>query len=47
MIFGVRACDVKSFEVLDRVFLAEPVDTYYKNRREHGVIVSLACNEAG
>ncbi len=43
VIFGVRACDVKSFEVLDRVFLAEPVDTYYKNRRDHGVIVSMAC----
>ncbi len=45
VVFGVRGCDVKSFEVLDRVFLAEPVDTYYKNRREHGVIVSLACNK--
>ena len=43
VIFGVRACDVKSFEVLDRVFLAEPVDTYYKNRRDHGIIVSMAC----
>lgn len=43
VVFGVRACDVKSFEVLDNVFLKDPVDTYYKNRREHGVIVSLAC----
>ena len=43
VIFGVRACDVRSFEILDRVFLADPVDTYYKNRREHGIIVSLAC----
>lgn len=45
VIFGVRACDVKSFEILDRVFLAEPVDSYYKNRREHGVIMSLACTK--
>ncbi|MBQ7236617.1 MAG: 4Fe-4S dicluster domain-containing protein [Clostridia bacterium] len=43
VVFGVRACDVKSLEVLDKVFLAEPVDSYYKNRREHGVIVSMAC----
>ena len=43
VLFGVRACDVKSFEVLDRVFLADPIDTYYQNRREHGVIFSLAC----
>lgn len=43
VIFGVRACDVKSFDILDRVFLSEPVDSFYANRREHGVIVSLAC----
>ena len=45
VVFGVRACDVKSFEVLDRVFLAEPCDSYYKNRREHGVLMSLACTK--
>ena len=44
VIFGVRACDVKSFEVLDRVFLSEPVDSFYASRREHAVIVSLACS---
>jgi ferredoxin len=44
VVFGVRACDVKSLEILDNVFLAEPVDTYYQTRREHGVIVSMACN---
>ena len=31
VIFGVRACDVKSFEILDRVFLADPADSYYEN----------------
>lgn len=44
VVFGVRACDVRSFDVLDRVFLSEPVDSYYANRRAHGTIVSLACN---
>lgn len=44
VIFGVRACDQKSFEILDRVFLAEPVDTGYKNKREAGVVITLACN---
>ena len=43
VIFGVRACDVKSFEILDRVFLSAPVDSFYAARREHGVIVSVAC----
>ncbi len=45
VIFGVRACDAKSFGILDKVFLSEPVDSYYQNRREHGTIVSLACTK--
>ena len=44
VLFGVRACDFKAFDVLDRVFLADPVDTYYQSRREAGVIVTLACS---
>lgn len=43
VVFGVRACDVRSFDILDRVFLSDPVDSYYAARREHGVIVSVAC----
>ena len=45
VVFGVRACDARSFELLDKVFLCDPVDTYYQNRREHGVIVTLCCNK--
>ena len=41
--FGVKACDYKAIEVLDKVFLAEPVDSYYQNRRELTTIVTLAC----
>ena len=43
VVFGVRACDVKSFEILDRVYLVEPFDSYYAARRQHGTIISLAC----
>ncbi len=43
VIFGVRACDVKSFDILDRVFLSEPVDSYYASRRNQGIIISLSC----
>ena len=42
-VFGVRACDAKAMDILDRVFLTEPRDSYYANRREHGVIITLAC----
>jgi heterodisulfide reductase subunit C len=41
----MKACDVRGVEVLDKVFLADPVDTFYAARREHGIIVALACNE--
>ncbi len=45
VVFGVRACDVKSFDVLDRVFLVDPIDSYYASRREHGIIISVACTK--
>ena len=47
VIFGVRACDARSFTILDKVFLADPVDTYYKSRREHGTIVSHGLHPSG
>ncbi len=43
VIFGVRGCDLASFDILDRVFLTEPVDSFYKNRRDHAVTVAVAC----
>ena len=45
VIFGVRACDCRSFDILDRVFLSEPVDSFYAARRSRGVIITLACNK--
>lgn len=45
VVFGVRPCDVRGIEVLDKVFLSEPVDSFYKARRDNGIIVSMACNE--
>ena len=44
VVFGVRACDAASFDILDRVFLSEPVDTFYAARREHGTVVTMACD---
>ena len=44
VLFGVRGCDLKGLEVLDQVFLSEPVDTYYAARREHGIVVTMACH---
>lgn len=45
VIFGIKACDYKAFSVLDNVFLQEPVDTFYKERRENGIIFTMACSK--
>ena len=45
VLFGVKACDYKAIEVLDKVFLADPVDTYYQSRREATTVVTLACSK--
>ena len=46
VVFGVRGCDAASFAIIDDVYLKmDPVDSYYKNRRDHGTVVTLACTE--
>jgi heterodisulfide reductase subunit C len=45
VVFGMKACDVQGVQVLDKVFLVDPVDSFYAARREHGTIVALACHE--
>ena len=45
VLFGVKPCDYKAIEVLDKVFLADPVDSYYQSRREATTIVTLACSK--
>ena len=44
-VFGLRACDVRAFDVLDKVFLSEPVDSYYENRRKHATLVAVSCRK--
>jgi len=43
VLFGVKACDVRGIEILDKVYLSEPVDSYYAARRSHATIVAWAC----
>lgn len=46
-VFGVRPCDLAGFRVLDRVFLSDPVDGHYAQRREMTLLGCLACNQPG
>ena len=44
VVFGAKACDVRGMAILDKVYLSDPVDSYYAARRAHGTIVALACH---
>ncbi len=44
VLFGIKACDLAGICVLDRVFLADPIDSFYAARRAHGTVVALSCS---
>ncbi|CAI1492262.1 Sulfhydrogenase 2 subunit beta [Thermococcus nautili] len=43
VLFGVHSCDVHALKILDRVYLSEPVDPYYAERRKSAFIVGISC----
>lgn len=46
-LIGPRACDIAALEILDRVFLQDPVpDMHYEARRESLFIVAVECASA-
>lgn len=44
--FGLKSCDLKALEILDEVFLEEPVDTYYRSRRDNAFLFASDCTDA-
>lgn len=44
VLFGARPCDAQALDVLDRLFLDEPIDVYYAERRAATTLVGLACS---
>jgi len=47
IILGVKHCDARSLQVLDKVYLWDYHDTDYQNRRKNTVIISARCDKAG
>jgi ferredoxin len=48
VIFGVRPCDARGAQILDKVLLeAKPEEKYYQARRRSTVLVGLACQQMG
>lgn len=46
ILFGIRPCDARSIESMDKVFLTkEYVDSYYAKRRENVTVVAIGCTE--
>ncbi len=45
-VMAVRMCDAKGIALLDRVFLEDFVDPYYRQRRNNTLLVGLACKSA-
>lgn len=43
VLLGVHSCDIHALRILDRVYLGEPADPYYKARREKAFIVGVSC----
>jgi len=43
--FGLHYCDTHAIKYLDKVFLSEPIDPYYKARRENLIVVSVECTK--
>lgn len=43
VIFGIRPCDAKGFEILDCAFKGDFEDPYYLTKREKSVLVGLSC----
>jgi sulfhydrogenase subunit beta (sulfur reductase) len=45
-LFGVKNCDLRGIDVYDRVFIGwEPVDPFYKERRDKVLVISADCPE--
>lgn len=47
VLLGVHPCDVNAIAVLDKVYMHEYPDPYYKRKRNNTIIIALNCNTVG
>jgi sulfhydrogenase subunit beta (sulfur reductase) len=46
VLFGIKNCDLRGIDVYDRVFMGwEPVDPFYRERRDKILVISTDCPE--
>lgn len=46
VILGVKHCDARGLQVLDKVYTWDYIDTDYQKRRENTVLISTRCDKA-
>jgi len=47
VILGMKHCDARSLQVLDKVYNWDYIDTDYQKRRQNTIIISARCDKAG
>jgi ferredoxin len=45
VVFGIRSCDVKALELLDKFYTRNFEDNYYLDKRKKSVLISVACSQ--
>ncbi len=43
VLFGLHPCDLAGLGIMDKIYLAEPVDSHYSIRRNSSLLVGLSC----
>jgi len=43
ILYGVKPCDAEGVKILDQVFLSDPIDTFYAEKRKNATIITDAC----
>lgn len=47
LLLGAKTCDLRSVEMIDKVFLAEPIDSLYQEKREKTIVIAAVCSQSG
>jgi sulfhydrogenase subunit beta (sulfur reductase) len=44
VVFGMHPCDINALKLMDKIYIDETPDKYYKMRRENAVIIGYSCH---
>jgi len=44
IIIGIPSCDLMALGLLDAIYLSEPIDIYYQNKRENTILIGTDCH---